>query len=62
MTIDEKLKYNINRKATKISALSSGKISKYEYLTDEEILPSNRSQVIEKAKFTYSALGKALEN
>ena len=30
---DEKLQYDINRKATEISALSSGKINKYEYLT-----------------------------
>ena len=32
---DEKLQYNINSEATKTSALSSGKIDKYEYLTDE---------------------------
>ena len=38
---DEKLQYDINREAVKISALSSGKIDKYEYLNDEEILPSN---------------------
>ena len=38
---DEKLQYDINRKAAKISALSSGIIDKYEYLTSEEILPSN---------------------
>ena len=38
---DEKLKYDINREAAKISALSSGKIDTYEYLTGEEILPSN---------------------
>ena len=58
---DEKLQYNINREAAKISALSSGKIGKYEYLTGEEILPSNQQQIIEKAKFTYSPLGKAFE-
>ena len=29
---DEKLQYNINREAAKISALSSGKLHKYEYL------------------------------
>ena len=58
---DEKLQYDINREAAKISALSSGKIDKYEYLTDEEILPSNRQQMIEQAKFTYSPLGKASE-
>ena len=58
---DEKLQYNINREAAKISALSSGKIDKYEYLTGEEILPSNQQQIIEQAKFTYSPLGKAFE-
>ena len=56
---DEKLQYDINREAAKISALSSGKIDKYEYLTGEEILPSNQQQIIEQAKFTYSPLGKA---
>ena len=58
---DEKLQYDINRKAAKISALSSGKIDKYEYLTGEEILPSNQQQIIEQAKFTYSPLGQAFE-
>ena len=58
---DEKLQYNINKESAKISALSSGKIDKYEYLTGEEILPSNQQQIIEKAKFTYSPLGKAFE-
>ena len=58
---DEKLQYNINRQEAKISALSSGKIHKYEYLTGEDILPSNQQQIIEQAKFTYSPLGKAFE-
>ena len=58
---DEKLQYDINREAAKISALSSGKIDKYEYLTGEDILPSNQQQIIEEAKFTYSPLGKAFE-
>ena len=58
---DEKLQYDINRKAAEISALSSGKIDKYEYLTGKEILPSNQKQIIEKAKFTYSPLGKTFE-
>ena len=39
---DEKLQYDINREAAKISAFSSGKIDNYEYLPGEEILPSNR--------------------
>ena len=58
---DEKLQYDINREAAKISALSSGKIDKYEYLTGKEILPSNQQHIIEQAKFTYSPLGKAFE-
>ena len=36
---DEKLQYNINREAEKISALSSGKIDEHKYLTGKEILP-----------------------
>ena len=58
---DEKLRYDVNREAAKISALSLGKIHKYEYLTGEEILPSNQQQIIEQAKFTYSPVGKAFE-
>ena len=55
---DEKLQYNIN---TKISALSSGKLHKYEYLTGEDILPSTQQQIIEQTKFTYSPLGKVFD-
>ena len=58
---DEKLKYDINREAAKISALSSGKIHKYEYLAGEDLLPSNQEQIIEQATFTYSSLGKAFD-
>ena len=58
---DEKLLYDINRVAANTSALSSGKIDKYEYLTGGEILPTNQQQVIEQAKFTYSPLAKAFE-
>ena len=57
----EKLQYDINREAAKISALSSGKTDKYEHVTGEGILPSNQQQIIEQAKFTYSPLGKAFE-
>ena len=57
----EKLQYDINREAAKISALSSGKIDKYEYLTGDEILPFDQRRVIEQAKFAYSPLGKAFE-
>ena len=55
---DEELQYDINREAAKISALSSGKLDKYEYLTGEEILPSNQQQIIQHAKFNYSPLGE----
>ena len=58
---DEKLQYDINREVAKISALSSGKIHKYEYLPGEDILPSNQEQITEQARFTYSPLGKAFE-
>ena len=58
---DKKLQHDIKREAAKISTLSSGKIHKYEYLTGEDILPSNQQQIIEQVKFTYSPLGKAFE-
>ena len=58
---DEKLQYNMKSESAKTSALSSGKIDRYEYLTGEEILPSNQQKIIEQAKFTYSPLGKAFE-
>ena len=58
---DEKLQYNISRGAAKISALSSGKLHKYEYLTGEDILPSNQQQIIEQTKSTYSPLSKAFD-
>ena len=66
MTIDdkfrcEKLQYDINKEAAKISVLSLGKINKYVYLTGEEILPCDQSKIIEQAKFTCSPLGKAFE-
>ena len=47
ITKDENLQYGINRKATKISALLSGKIDQYEYLAGEKILPSDQSRMIE---------------
>ena len=47
---DEKLQYDINREAAKTSALSYGKIDKYEYLTDEEILLSDQTRIIEHVK------------
>ena len=58
---DKKPQYVINREAVKISALSSNKIGKYEYLKGEEILRYNQKQIINQAKFTYYPLGKAFE-
>ena len=45
-----------------MSVLPSGKIDKYEYLTGQEMLSSNRRQIVESAKFAYSPFGTALEN
>ena len=66
MAIDDKIRYeklqhDIKREGAKISALSSGKIEKYEYLKGEEVLSSNQKQIIEQAKFAYSPLGKPFE-
>ena len=55
---DENLQYKINREGAKISALSSGK---YEYLTGEDMLASNRQQIIQQTKFTFSPLGKVFD-
>ena len=51
---DEKLQCDINREDARITALSLNKFNKYEYLTGEEILPSNQKQMIEQVKVTYS--------
>ena len=49
---NKKLQCDINRKAAKISALSSGKIDKYQYVTGEEILLYNQTHMIEYAELT----------
>ena len=59
---DEKVRYDINREAAKISAFSWGKTNKYAYLAGLELLPSDQSRTIELAKFTYSDLVKHLKN
>ena len=56
---DEKLQYDINRKAAKTVTLSSRKIDKNEYLSGEETIPSGQRIVIEQAQFTYCPLGKS---
>ena len=57
---DEKLQYNINREAAKISA-SSFKIDKYEHLAGEKLPLADQSKKTEQAKFSYSPLGKTYE-
>ena len=57
----KKVQYDINRVAAKISAWSSGKIHKCEYLTGDEIFPLDQKQRIEQAKFTFSFRGKAFK-
>ena len=56
-------KYNMTlTEAAKISALSSGNIDKYKFFTSEEtLLSSDQSRIIEQANFMYSPLGKAFE-
>ena len=61
--IDNKIKvnqaqYDLDRLAAKISALSSGELRKYEYLTGEDL--EYRPSVLEQTKFDYSLLGKVL--
>ena len=58
---DEQQKCNINKEATKVLALLSAKIDKYEYLTGEQILSSEQGRVIEPPKFNYCSLGKTLK-
>ena len=48
--------YDLDRKAAKISALSSNNLDKYEYLTGEEL--GLKPSTVEQAKFEYSPLGK----
>ena len=60
---DEKLQYDIKKEITKISALWSGKIDQYDYLTGGKILPfDKKKRVTEQVKFPYSSLGKAFKN
>ena len=48
--------YDLDRKAAKISALSSNNLDKYEYLTGEDL--GLKPSTIEQTKFEYSPLGK----
>ena len=48
--------HDLDRKAAKISALSSNDLGKYEYLTGEDL--DLKPSTIEQSKFQYSPLGK----
>ena len=48
--------YDLDRKAAKISVLSSNNFDKYEYLTGEDL--DLKPSTVEQAKFEYSPLGK----
>ena len=68
MTINEQIKivddkirsnqaqYDLDTEAAKISALSSGELDKYEYLTGEDL--GYKPVVVQKTKFEYSSLGQ----
>ena len=58
---DEKLQYDINREAAKISASSSGKIDKYEFIIGEEMFLSDQNRITEEDMFTNSLLSKIFE-
>ena len=59
---DEKLHYDINGETAKTSALSSGKIHEYEYLTGENILPSNQQQIQNKLNLPILLWEEILRN
>ena len=59
--LDDKIKasksqYDVDRQAAKISALSSGELEKYEYLTGDNL--GYKPDVVQKSKFEYSLLGQ----
>ena len=61
--LDDKIKtnkaqYDLDREAAKISALSSGELEKYEYLTGEDL--GYKPDIIQKANFSILRLVKSL--
>ena len=55
-----KAQYDLDRKNAEISALSNGELEKYEYLTEKDL--GIKPDVIQKAKFDYSPLGKVFKS
>ena len=56
-----KLTWGKNHLKNLLKRIKAEEIEKYEYITGEEILLPDQTRIIEKAKFTYSRLGKAVE-
>ena len=54
--MQNEVQYDLDRKAAKISALSSNNLDKYEYLTGEDL--GLKPSTVEQARFEYSPLGK----
>ena len=56
-----KLTWGKNHLKNLLKRIKAEELEKYEYITGEEILLPDQTRIIEKAKFTYSRLGKAVE-
>ena len=54
--LQNEAQYDLDRKAAKISSLSSNNLDKYEYLTGEDL--GLKPNTIEQARFEYSPLSK----
>ena len=54
--LQNKAQYDLDRKAAKISALSSINLDKYEYLTGEDL--GSKASTVDQAKFEYSPFSK----
>ena len=54
--VQNEAQYDLDKKAAKISALSSNNLEKYEYLTGEDL--GLKPSTVEQTKFEYSPLGK----
>ena len=54
--MSNQVQYDLDRQNANISALSSGELDKYEYLTGEDL--GYKPDVVQKAKFEHSPLGQ----
>ena len=53
--LQNEAQYDLDRKAAKMSSLSSNNLDKYEYLTSDDL--GLKPNTIEQARFEYSLLG-----